>query len=265
VAQPRPPFLVAATVTALAVVFFGWWAVGLRTAMHGALLVVAVFAFLPILIVGALLLAIMIGGFIVALLFGLFGHGSEPPDIASPLGEAVIAGGGRFLIGPYYRFLASRRHPLFWGLSGGVLLGGLLLLALIAVLILPGEARTSRILIDAKDKLDRAYQAGHGFPKSLGESGAPTLDGFGRPLEYRVTGKWMLARYRVASLGYDGKPGGGDDLCVSGSTRTLQWANAAAAWLDVVQQMRGKEPSVSNRLAAISALKCGDDDAEPDR
>src|SRR5439155_4751853 len=91
----------------------------------------------------------------------------------------VLNAGERFLVGPYYRFLARRRHPLFWGLGGGVLLGALLLWALIGAVVLPGEARTGKILIDAKDRIEHSYQEGHKFPTSLADCGAPTVDGFG--------------------------------------------------------------------------------------
>jgi hypothetical protein len=230
-------FLIALLLTAAAVVILGW-TTGIRAAMHATFLVLAVAAFLPFLIILALLLALVIVSAIVT--FPALGHG----DVGGfdGAGEAIISGGNRFLVGPYYRFLARRRHPVFWGVAGGVLLGALLLLAVIGILIIPGEARTARILLEAQRKIENR----NGFPRSLAECGAPAIDGFGRPLEYQVAGKWILESYRLSSLGFDGKPGT-DDLCVSGSTRTIKLANA-------VKELVSER--ARDRLAAISALQC---------
>ena len=134
--------------------------------MHGAFLALAVAALLPFLITLAVLLAITVVGAILLAPLAVGSHGGGA-EILIDAKLPVVRAGNRFLVAPYYRFLARRRHPLFWGTGGGVLLGALLLWALIGAVVLPGEARTTKILIDAKDRIEHAYQDGHGFPTSL--------------------------------------------------------------------------------------------------
>ena len=89
---------------------------------------------------------------------------------------------------------------MFWGLVAGSLLGVLLLWALLAALVLPGEART------------------------------------------------------VRSLG-DGKPSD-DDLCISGSTKLVEWAQKARHLAQLLRSIESPNASVGERLAGIQALKC---------
>jgi hypothetical protein len=250
--QQGGQFLMATVVTATCIVGAGAIS-DLRAVAYRVLLALALAAFLPFVIIAGALLVLMSVGVVISLPYALAGAHDTLPGLYGA--AELIDKGGRKLVPPYYRFLASRRHPLFWGIAAGIVLGVLILWAFIAVVILPGEARTTRILIEAKDKVDQAYHAGHSFPRSLADCGAPTEDGFGRKLQYRVRGKWMVAKYQITSSGYDGKPSS-DDLCVIGSTKAVELAREAVTALDVVNMLRGKDGTASDRLAAISALKC---------
>jgi hypothetical protein len=252
-------FLVAAVITAIAVVVLGW-TTGLRQVMHGALLALAVAALLPLLLVAGGLLVIMLIGFLLALPAALAGAGEVPADGAlDGAAEPVVEGGG-WVIGRYYRLLGRQRHPVFWGIPAGVLFGGLVLWAMIAALVVPGETRTVRALAEAKAAIERVYGAsgrfpppsGHGQlpPAAIGASessaGGALQDGFGRPFAYEVSGHWKLASWKLTSLGFDGKPGA-DDLCVSGSTKLMGWIDK----LGNVARL-----SFGDRLAAVRALRC---------
>lgn len=133
---------------------------------------------------------------------------------------------------------------MFWAIPLGLLLGGLLLWGLIALLILPGESRTARILAEAHLEIER-------IRRETGRHPAPTpqgilaldrdgraqvvLDGFDRPLHYRVAGRGAVSSYVVTSLGYDGRPGR-DDLCVGDSTRVARWLDKGARLLQGLER-----------------------------
>ena len=139
----RALLLFLATVTTVALlVFAGGWFTGLRHVMHAALLAVAVVAFLPLVMVAAgfAVVAILFAG---SLVFSALGDGAV--DVSTDGG--LIEGGARAAPG-YYRFMAARfvarrKHPVFWGLPLGILLGGLALWGVLAAYVLPGEATTA--------------------------------------------------------------------------------------------------------------------------
>jgi hypothetical protein len=231
-------FVITAVVVATTVLAIGW-ATGLRVVMHGALLSVAVAAFLPFVIIAVVLFVILVLGLVAA------ASGEAPVDLGGVDGGASFIEGGFHFIPIYYRFLARQRHPLFWGTPVGTLLGGLLLWGLLGALVIPGEMRTVQILGEAKTQIDQAYAKNGRFPAAedgkLIEGGQTVVDGFGRPLHYAVSGKWKLASYRLASAGYDGEESG-DDLCVAGASGLMKLVSVAAAF--------------SDRLAGIRALRC---------
>ncbi len=247
-------FLAAAVITAAVVVAIGWMT-ELRDVMHGALLAVAVFALLPlILIAGALLLIILVGlGLSVAAALG--GDGDVGTEGLEGAGDLVV-GGGAWLAPRYYGFLARQRHPVFWGIPAGALLGGLVLWGLIALIVVPGESRTVQVLTGAQADIEQRVRESGKLPKA---DQLALRDGFGRPLEYRVAGRWKLASWTLTSLGFDGEPSA-DDLCVSGSTRLARWAETAADIARDVEAFRsgGGEPgpTIADRLSGIRALRC---------
>jgi hypothetical protein len=206
---------VTALGTAAIVLAVAWWWFDLRALLHAALLGLLLFLFLPFVIIAAGLLVALLTG----LLIGL-AHGEAAP---SGVAEALVAGGG-WLVPRYYRFLARRRHPAALGVAVGLLLGMLGVWLLLALTILPAEARTAAVLAEAREALARlprlpaADGAGHLSWQALGISRAGVIeDGFGRPVRYSVVGRWKLAWYRLVSDGADGRPGR-DDLCVVGGT-----------------------------------------------
>jgi hypothetical protein len=235
------------------------FATDLRQVMHGALLALGGVALVPFALIALGVLLYLLAVLLI-LLIGAAGGEVSPEGVGlDELGGRLIAGGG-LLIGPYYRFLARSRHPLVWGTLAGVLLGGLLLWALIAIVIVPREARTAELLAMAKQRVDRIYQTTGAFPgtepaEQLSVEGSPLLDAFGRPLRYRVSGKGHLASYTLGSLGFDGKPSG-DDLCVAGSGKLAVWADRAARLGQLVDTIASGSAPVADRLSGIRSLRC---------
>jgi hypothetical protein len=253
--------LLSAAAAAAAVLSVGWFT-GFRQLAQVAMISVAVFAFLPFVIVatGLLLAATLFFLSILASLDGTSGGDGGAGDVA----EASFRVGFRTAPG-YYRWLASRRHPIFWGVPLGVLLGGLSLWALLAALVLPGEARTAEAIADARAAIDAHYKSAGRYPRptagghvtwaalGLPHRGDTVTDGFGRPLEYRVEGAWKVASYRLRSPGYDGRQGGGDDFCTSGTTPLGKLLSAVTVRRD------GRRWTVTERLGAIRELRCKDE------
>jgi len=247
-------FAATAAAVALGIAVSGWLTAA-REVMYGAFLAAAIFAFLPFVVVGAILVLLLAAGVVTAALGGDSVHG-EPASGSDGAGDGLLD--GLPLVGTYYRFLRRRRHPVFWGVPAGVLLGGLLLLALVGVLVAPGEARTAETLAAAQEHVEVYYAEHRRYPEAEAEGGirlrgggGPLLDGFGNPLRYEVTGRWPATSYRLASTGYDGKPGR-DDLCVSGGT-------GLARVLGALRRLRGPDaarPSTADRLGAARDLRC---------
>jgi hypothetical protein len=248
-------FVVAAALTAVALVVAGWMS-GLRHVMHGALLTLAVAALLPFIVLAAAVLVILLVGLVLALTAAAAGSDDAPG--LDGVGEVVI-GGAQALLAPYYRFLGRQRHPVFWGVPAGLLLGGLLLWALMAALVLPGETRTVRALTEAKAAIERIHDQSGQFPRPDDRGQLPVEglghDGFGRPLKYEVSGRWMLASWTLTSLGFDGKPSD-DDLCVAGSTRLRRWADKAAHLGQLLDEITSGRAALDHRLAGVRALRC---------
>ena len=255
-------FAATAVAVALAIVV-GGWLTSAREFMYGAFLAAAVFAFLPFLVVGALVVVLLVTGVVVA----AAGGATPDVDLAGIDGASASGGPGSAdghvlddlpLLGSYYRFLASRRHPVFWAIPAGVLLGGLLLLALVGSLVAPGEARTAEVLAAAQEHVEEHFAEHHRYLEAesdghivLPDGDGALLDGFGNPVRYEVTGRWPATSYRLTSNGYDGEPGR-DDLCVSGGT-------GLARALGALSRLRGPgaaSPSTVDFLSAARELRC---------
>lgn len=266
-------FLIACALATLVVVVVGWFT-GIRDVAYGALLSCAIVAFLPFVIVAIGLFVAIVLPVVLAILAALtaaFGgaaaFGGEVGVVE--LGIGITAGGVGFTA-PYYRWLASRRHPMFWGSLCGLLLGGLLLWALISLVIVPGDARTVEILANAHQHISEHYEKHKSFPMPVnghlprsvfgGNDNSPVVDGFGHPLEYEVSGKWIVASWRLRSNGFDQVPGR-DDHCISGDTdlmkkvEGLKWFN-----LKIVRQGANQEVKLGlqDKLKGVRSLRCGD-------
>lgn len=264
----RRLFLSTSLLTAVAVVAAGW-GTDLRAVAHGALLAVAGLALLPLVLVGTGLALVLLG--VVALpLVAIVG---QEPDVAdgSPLvragGKLLAAGGG--LVLPYYRHLLRQRHPVFWGVPAGALLGGLALWLVLSAVVVPGEIRTVRILGETKQRIDELRRTSGSYPRPTADghltaaalegrepgSGAPLVDGFGRPLHYEVSGPRMLSSFVLVSRGFDGEPGR-DDLCEAGETRLARLVDDAAAAASLAQRIATRSASTRDELRGIRALRC---------
>jgi hypothetical protein len=252
-------FFLAAVITALIVLIAGWFT-DVRQLLHWLLLTLAVTAFLPFVIIGGGLAA----GLILALAAAILGaDASAGADIGE--GATIV---GVHILRPYYRFLARRRHPVFWGATAGLLLGCLLLGGVIALVIVPAETRTVQILAETQQQIEKFHKKTGRFPtpdaegrltsKALEAARADDfiLDGFGRPLHFRLRGKGILASYTLISWGYDGKPGT-DDLCISRSSDVSKWGALLADKLGLNQQRKGSDWTVLFR--AILDLRCPDE------
>jgi hypothetical protein len=249
-----------ATLTTAAIIFaIGWWT-DLRQVMHGAMLTVAAIAFLPLVLIaaGLLIALICIAISILAALLtkGESGDGVVTDAGLAELGVSIAPGYYRFL---FARFVARRRHPVFWGVPSGLLLGGLALWLLIAAVIVPREVRTAETLADAKRRIEQHYAdrrrypaptpAGHLRRADLGLPGEDVVrDAFGRPVEYRTSGAWKVASYTLRSDGFDGRPGK-DDLHASGATAL----GAVARGIDIERD--GGNLSIRVRLQRMRDAK----------
>ena len=251
-----------AAAVALAVLAAGWFT-GLRAVAHGAMITVAVLALLPLIIIGGGLLLILL----LTLVMALFGGEDADGGMAA---DGVVEAGG-WLLPRYYRFLARQRHPVFWGVPTGTLLGGLLLWAVLALAVIPHEARTVSILLLARQGAEAAYKQHKRFPSPDKQGRLPCVavdlqehqacddgvvtDGFDRPLRYAVKGRWRLSSFRMTSFGFDGEPGR-DDLCAEGASRLARAARAAS---DLLATIVGEDPerlSVGLKLQGVKALRC---------
>jgi hypothetical protein len=252
-------FFLAAVITALVVLIVGWFT-DVRQLLHWVLLTLAITAFLPFVIIGGGLAV----GVILALAGAVLGAGAGGAEI----GEGVTTVGA-LMLRPYYRFLGRRRHPVFWGIPVGMLLGCLLLGTVIALVIVPAETRTVQILAETQQQIEKFHKKAGRFPtpddegrltsKALGLQAAGAgnndfiLDGFGRPLHFSLRGKGILASYTLISWGYDGKPGR-DDLCIFRSSDVSKWATLLADKLGLNQP--GKAPEWKVLLRGVLDLHC---------
>jgi len=261
-------FLVCSLVTAGVVVGVGWFTEA-KLVAHGALITMAVAALLPFLI----LAVIVVLPALIMLAFGLFGAFflAVAPEVPLEIGvEAAAHSSG--IVPWYYRLLIGQKHPYFWGVPCGVVIGAGILAGLIAVLIVPGETKTVQILAETQAAIEQVYESKGSYPKpnengylpraalALSGDSSPTegvvLDGFGQALSYEIKGRWKLASYRLRSYGYDGRRGG-DDFCLSGSTKVGGAVDVAGFLLDI---LRGKEGStratLRGKLRGIQSLRC---------
>lgn len=236
-------------IVAAAIVCVGWFT-ALQQVAYGAMISSVVFMLLPF--------AVILAGLALCLI-----------EIGEPfvvLGAAAIK--------PYYRWLARQNHPAFWGAWMGVGIGGVILYGINGIVILPGEARTVEIIADAQAAIEDAYKRNGRYPLPNAENhlelddlngavlpvaGGVVVDGFKRPIVFELEGRWKLARYRISSVGYDGVSGGGDDFCLSGSSKLAKVASVASR---IVVNSRSKPSGriarFSARLDAIQALRCAD-------
>jgi hypothetical protein len=221
----------------------------LRLAVDASLAAVALIAFFPVIvIVGLLLVLVACGICFVAIAVVAAWVGDPAPALE---GAALIADPAVGIIGSsdtfvpwYYRVLGRIRHPFFWAVPTGLLIGGLVMAAMLAFHVWPAEARTAATMLEIKAAIERERAASGKVPKELPGTWS---DGFGRPFVYEVSGVWKMASWRLRSLGFDGKPGR-DDLCMHGQSGAMSALDALARMAD---KLAGKQ-----RFAAVRTLKC---------
>lgn len=97
------------------------------------------------------------------------------------------------------------------GIPGGVLTEDILLAALLYLWVIPKEAETVDVLLRAKVKIEAYYDDHKAYPDpTAGErlmfesGGAAVIDGFARPLLYKVEGRGRVASFVVRSYGFNG-------------------------------------------------------------
>lgn len=253
-------FVAAEMLAGVALLAIGY-STGLRETMHGALVSVAVFAFLPFLIAAAGIAIIVVVVLAAAMVTAITGEAVEADGGVVPIGETLVRGGSAFAR-RYYRALAAIRHPMFWGAIAGLPLGVLLLWSSIALFVLPGEARTVERLEAARVQI-ADHEASRGrVPEPdarghlvIGDSPGPAQDGFGRPLLYSVRGRGVFTSWTLVSRGYDGRESD-DDLCIEGGTRLAGLAERARAALRVIARGVGRDATIGERLSGIRAARC---------
>ncbi len=245
-----------------AIVLLGW-TTGLRQVAYSATLGLAVVAFLPF-VLGLLAIGIALCVFVLKTGFvGLF-LASEAVDVVSPVAGSIVEATAP----GYYRWLVRVRHPVALGAAAGTLLGAVLLFGLIALLVLPGESRTTLTLARAANRLNELQtlgrlpepdSAGHLSMQSLDPSGTQPgdvlRDGFGRPIRYETEGSSILKRYRLVSHGFDGRAGTSDDLRLRGHTLAARAAGAVGSALFRLAAAGETNPRMRDRLRAIAELR----------
>ncbi len=246
-------FALATGISTTLVVALGWLT-ELRDVMHGALLSLAIAALLPFVIIAVAVSLILLVP-VIAAIAAAFGDGAGDITGAVEGGAGLLEGGVR-LVPKYYAFLGRRRHPVFWGIGAGGLLGGLLLWAFLAIFVMPGEARTTDSLHEARARIELYYSEHGELPQPDAEhrlviDGTVIGDGFGRPLGYRVQGRWKLAVWQLRSAGYDGRPSR-DDLCLASGTPLVRKLEAAAQLLELSVHTR----SLVERLESVNTARC---------
>ncbi|HJX54117.1 MAG TPA: hypothetical protein VJ801_15225 [Polyangia bacterium] len=280
----RLQFLLAISGVCIFIAVIGWVS-DLRGALHGMLLVMSVAAFFPLLVVLAGILLFVA----LSLIAVVAGDSDASPSAveAHAMGEGLVVLGKRLLV-PYYRFLFTRRSPLFLGAVSGLLLGTILLWVLLALIVLPGELCSLKRLTAMQDAVDHYYKLHGNYPVPVqgkwldrrvlsGEepdwpacqaasvetdgSDVILLDGFGRRIHYQVAGHWRLASYRLTSLGYDGREGK-DDICLAGATRARAALDRVADTADSLHRLLGSfsgKPSLQHWSAALRRATCPPD------
>lgn len=230
------------------------WTTEIRAALHGGLIALCVFAFLPFVVIASIVGLVVV----VALLAGLAG-GDGAADAAH------LAEGFRYSawgVRKYYGFLARHRGSSWIGVPIGMLLGTLVVWALLAVFVLPKELRTTELLLGLKGEIEKQYAASKSYPPPqsgntiLGSSQEVVRDAFDRALHYEVRGRWRLASYRLTSYGSDGVPSS-DDLCIEGQTKLQDLLDTSAALIGFAElaRFRGGTP-ISDRLDTLRAVQC---------
>jgi hypothetical protein len=229
---------------------------GVRAIAYAALATLIVAGLWPILLlaggVALLMLVSVVAGFI---------GGDGVGDVGLYGAGEGITHGGVAIATRYYRFLGASRHPVLWGAAGGLLAGTGIVWGVLALWVIPGEQKTLKTMLDVQSQLEDQYRRDGHYPPSdagatiAGQSG-PIVDGFGRPIRYRVDGAWKLASYTISSLGFDGRPSE-DDLCITGGTRLGAWLQRASDRMHALREGSGLHPgNWSAKVDAIRSSRC---------
>lgn len=255
----------------------GGWATSLTTVMYGASLSLLTFAVLPFALIAFgialpfLMAALVVLSAIVGAVGVLFGAPVAPADPTLILDGATegfrISRFGMRILEPYYRWLSRTRHPILWGGVVGATLGTGILWALITWLVLPGEARTAKILVATREAVLQRFQKTRQLPAPKDgqllyqdlaiNAPGPVLDGFGQPLEFDV----QAPSFRLRSRGFDQQPGT-DDLCVTGEVelnrlqQLIRWGKVAKALVqDLELKFENGKVNVGGKLGMRDAAK----------
>lgn len=264
----------------------GGWATSLTTVMYGASLSLLTFALFPFLLIAFglalpfLLAALVVLSVLACVLGALFGAPASPADPSMIVDGAVegfrISRFGAKILAPYYRWLGRTRHPVLWGSVFGSILGVGILWGLITWLVLPGEARTVKILLATRDAVLEHFSKADQLPPvnngsllytDLGiDLAGPVVDGFGQPLEFDA----QPPSFRLRSRGFDRRPGS-DDFCVTGEVelnrvqQLIRWGKAAKALVqDLELKFENGKVEVGGKVGLrdaaklISELRCSD-------
>lgn len=252
----RVPRLAAVMLAVAALVVTIAWTTELRAVLHGGLLALCVFAFLPFVVIATLIALILV----LSLVLGLLGGAAHAADLAG-FGEGLLH--GKRGIESYYGFLLRHRGSAWLGVPAGLLLGILMVWGLLGWLVVPHELRTTETLLGLKTQIDSYYTEQADYPtpsqegRFVGPDGNEVRDDFGRPLHYEVQGKWRMKSYRLASHGVDGVPSD-DDLCVEGRTKlqsVLETSTALLNLADAARRFKSGAP-LNERLKVLNSARC---------
>lgn len=255
----------------------GGWATSLTTVMYGASLSLLTFAVLPFVLIAIgiglpfLMTALVVLSAIVGALAAMCGALVSPVDPSLIIDGTVqgvrISKFGVRILGPYYSWLSRTRHPVLWGSVFGAILGTGILWGLITCLVLPGEARTVKILVATREAVLASFQKTKQLPpvnngsilyKDLGiDLPGPVVDGFGQPLEFDA----QPPSFRLRSRGFDRRPGT-DDFWFTGEVelnrlqQLIRWGKIAKTLVqDLEFKFENGKLNVGGRVGLRDAAK----------
>jgi hypothetical protein len=233
-------FLLGALLGLAAIGLVGWLT-GLRGALHGVVLAAGAVAFLPF-------ISLTLAALIVCAASALAAVTDAGADVfAAGAADGIATGGGKLIRG-YYRLLwRLRQHALVSGVGVGVGLAAAVLALVLWFFVVPREAETLAILLEAKARIDASKD-----PEQLRH---PILDAFGRPVEYRRQESWLAASYVLTSRGFDGEESS-DDICVAGRSRAGALLAHAKRPLETLRALREGGLGAAQRAQAVRDTRC---------
>ena len=228
----------------------------LQFVFHRVMIGLAVAAFWPFMLI-AVGLAVFVAVLGLMLLLAALTDGAVADAPGGVPGSDFMELGAE-LIKPYYSFVLGIRHPIFWGIPAGLLVGCLSLGAYLAITVYLPESNTVGAMAEGQAYIEAYYDEHSRLPAPedghlVLADGQPLTDGFGNPVRYEVSGHWRVATWALRSAGADGDFETAQDFCLEGGTRAAELVQFAA---DALDRLRDSESPHRDRLQGIVEMRC---------